>query len=106
MRVRIPCERARKSSGLLAGAGSARSPCSRKGVEILRITDQNAEVISITVSVGIAALDPDCFVEESIVRADKALYEAKAAARNRVVIWSPVTQARFGTSTEAPQERG
>ncbi|MCC7410309.1 MAG: diguanylate cyclase [Gammaproteobacteria bacterium] len=78
----------------------------RKSIEILRITDQDEKMISITVSVGIAALDPDCFVEESIVRADKALYEAKAAGRNRVVVWRPVTESRTGTSIKAPEARG
>jgi diguanylate cyclase len=43
----------------------------------------------VTVSVGVAMLDPEVSVEESIDRADKALYAAKANGRNQVVAWNP-----------------
>jgi diguanylate cyclase len=43
----------------------------------------------VTVSFGLTALDPDLSVEQSIDRADKALYVAKAKGRNRVVNWDP-----------------
>lgn len=43
----------------------------------------------VTVSFGITLLDPDVPVEKSIDRADKALYAAKTAGRNRVTIWDP-----------------
>jgi diguanylate cyclase len=41
--------------------------------------------VCVTVSFGLAALDPHRPVEESIARADQALYSAKAQGRNRVV---------------------
>jgi len=41
----------------------------------------------VTVSFGLTALEPDIPVEQSIDRADKALYVAKARGRNRVVVW-------------------
>jgi diguanylate cyclase len=44
--------------------------------------------VSLTVSFGLALLDPDVPVEQSIDRADKALYSAKASGRNRTVIWT------------------
>jgi len=44
---------------------------------------------SVAVSFGLTLLDPDVSVEQSIERADKALYAAKANGRNRVVIWDP-----------------
>jgi PleD family two-component response regulator len=34
-------------------------------------------------------LDPDVSVEQSIERADKAMYAAKAAGRNCTRIWDP-----------------
>jgi len=37
-----------------------------------------------TVSFGIAAIDPEVGVKDTIVRADVALYQAKAAGRDRV----------------------
>jgi diguanylate cyclase (GGDEF)-like protein len=47
----------------------------------------NSHSLSITASFGLAALAVGEPVERSIDRADAALYAAKAAGRNRVVIW-------------------
>lgn len=41
----------------------------------------------VTVSFGLTLLDPDAPVEQSLDRADKALYSAKRSGRNRTVIW-------------------
>jgi diguanylate cyclase len=48
---------------------------------------EGPEPLTVTVSIGLTTLDPDVPVEQSIDRADKALYVAKATGRNRVVIW-------------------
>jgi diguanylate cyclase len=45
------------------------------------------ELFHITVSFGLTILDPDIPVEQSIDRADKALYVAKAMGRNRTITW-------------------
>jgi diguanylate cyclase (GGDEF)-like protein len=45
--------------------------------------------IRATASFGLALLEPDVSVEESIDRADKALLVAKAAGRNRACSWDP-----------------
>lgn len=45
--------------------------------------------ISVTVSFGISQLDPDVSVEESINRADTAMYAAKRSGRNRSCTWDP-----------------
>ena len=45
--------------------------------------------IATTASFGLALLEPDISVEDSIDRADKALLVAKAAGRNRVCSWDP-----------------
>ena len=45
--------------------------------------------VATTASFGLALLEPDISVEESIDRADKALLVAKAAGRNRVCSWDP-----------------
>jgi diguanylate cyclase (GGDEF)-like protein len=49
---------------------------------------------TITASFGVTLIDPDVSVEQSIERADKALYAAKNAGRNRTVIWSPSLTGR------------
>lgn len=43
--------------------------------------------VHITVSAGIAALDPAAPVRDSIDKADQAMYAAKRAGRNRVRVW-------------------
>ncbi|WP_374653032.1 diguanylate cyclase [Dongia sp.] len=48
---------------------------------------QGRDAFHITTSFGLTLLDADMPVELSIERADKALYAAKAAGRNRSVIW-------------------
>ena len=45
--------------------------------------------IRATASFGLAMLEPDVSVEESIDRADKALLVAKVAGRNRACSWDP-----------------
>lgn len=43
----------------------------------------------VTVSIGVATLEPELSVEEAIDRADKALYAAKRGGRNRAQLWNP-----------------
>jgi diguanylate cyclase (GGDEF)-like protein len=42
----------------------------------------NEVLLQVTASCGIAAIDPEASVEESIERADQAMYTAKVAGRN------------------------
>ncbi|MYN10233.1 CHASE domain-containing protein [Pseudoduganella aquatica] len=50
----------------------------------------DGRALSVTVSIGIAALDPaDASGDAALVRADKALYCAKRAGRNRVEQFAP-----------------
>lgn len=50
---------------------------------------EGRRVINITVSFGVTLLYPDVPVEESLERADKALYAAKSANGNCTRAWSP-----------------
>lgn len=50
----------------------------------------------VTVSFGVAPLDANAPVEQSIDRADKALYAAKSAGRNCVVAWDAAMDASAG----------
>jgi diguanylate cyclase (GGDEF)-like protein len=48
---------------------------------------KDKEPFHVTVSFGLTLLDPDIPVEQSIDRADKALYVAKTTGRNHTVAW-------------------
>lgn len=61
----------------------------RKEIASLHFSGKQDVSFQITASFGVTLLDPDATVEQAIERADKALYAAKAAGRNRVMIWDP-----------------
>jgi diguanylate cyclase (GGDEF)-like protein len=53
------------------------------------VTSADGRPIRATASFGLALLDPEVRIEESIDRADRALLAAKAAGRDRAVPWDP-----------------
>ena len=53
------------------------------------IESPDGHPIAMTASFGLALLEPDISVEESIDRADKAWLVAKTAGRNRICSWDP-----------------
>lgn len=61
----------------------------REGLMTLAAAYNDTEPISILASFGIALLTQDMSVEESIERADKALYASKKNGRNRLTAWDP-----------------
>src|SRR5579864_3488564 len=65
----------------------------RKVIEAIPHQSDREGVFQVTVSVGVAPLDPNTPVEQSIDRADKALYLAKEAGRNRTVTWDAAANA-------------
>lgn len=62
----------------------------------LRHEAMDGTPFAVTVSIGLSLLDPLVPVEQSVNRADTALYAAKEAGRNRVMTWR-------SSSTTAPQ---
>jgi diguanylate cyclase (GGDEF)-like protein len=69
-------------------AGFERVKELNEGIGALEIEIGEKAPIHIGASFGLALLDPDVPVEKSIDRADKALYAAKAAGRNCVMLWN------------------
>lgn len=65
----------------------------RTGLAELAIEITGHTPIHISASFGMSALDPDVSVTESIDRADKAVFAAKAAGRNQTKIWDVAMDA-------------
>ncbi len=63
-------------------------------------------VFHVTVSFGLALMQPDIPVEQSIDRADKALYLAKVGGRNRTVVWELSADAAAAEEPAAPARSG
>lgn len=59
----------------------------RAGLAAIAFDSDSGSSFYITASFGITLLDPDVPVEQSIARADRALLAAKAAGRNRAMVW-------------------
>ena len=58
----------------------------RQCVAALDLANQGADAIAVTLSLGVASLQPGQTAETLIEAADTALYEAKRAGRNRVAL--------------------
>jgi diguanylate cyclase (GGDEF)-like protein len=61
----------------------------RAELESLEHRVAGGDAFPVTVSIGIAELEGSLSVEDVLDRADRALFAAKAAGRNRVVVWEP-----------------
>lgn len=59
----------------------------RSGLASLPIDIGLEKPIHVTASIGFALLDTNLSVEDSIIRADKALYSAKSSGRNKLIQW-------------------
>jgi len=63
----------------------------REALAIVPLARHEPREIYATVSFGVALLDPDAGVEETIERADQAMYDAKNSGRNRTSVWERPT---------------
>ncbi len=66
----------------------------RVGLSRTPVTCDDTLLIHITASIGLTAMAADLSMKETICRADEALYAAKKAGRNQVVIWSDTETRR------------
>lgn len=60
----------------------------RIGIAGMQININENKFVNITASFGIASIEADISIEQSIEYADKALYKAKNEGRNNTKIWS------------------
>ncbi|MEJ2060832.1 MAG: diguanylate cyclase [Gammaproteobacteria bacterium] len=61
----------------------------REGLAVTTMAESSQQPIFMTASFGIVELESDTSVEESIDRADKAMYASKTSGRNQSRIWDP-----------------
>jgi diguanylate cyclase len=61
----------------------------RNGLRGMPVAKAGDKEIFVTASFGLAVLQPEVSVEDSIDRADRAMYEAKMAGRNCSRLWTP-----------------
>jgi diguanylate cyclase (GGDEF)-like protein len=57
--------------------------------------DESGKILSGTVSIGVAPLEPDAPLDESLSRVDEAMYRAKREGRNQVAL-PPLQGQRLG----------
>jgi len=69
----------------------------REGLAIMPI-HYNDMLIGVTASFGVAPLDSNSSVEEALDNADKALYAAKSAGRNRAQLWNTAVRPAGSTT--------
>ena len=62
----------------------------RDGLASLKIDLDTGEDLNVTASFGISKITTDETVEENVARADEAMYAAKQAGRNRVVVYEEI----------------
>lgn len=74
----------------------------RYEVSALPFEANGSGTLHVTVSAGMASLDPEVPVEQSIDRADKALYAAKSKGRNCVVIWDASMEWESAPESHVP----
>ena len=67
--------------------------------------ETSAGPVSVTLSAGWATLEHDVSIEEAIRRADEALYDAKAAGRNRSRRWRHSASGRCDATAESVTAR-
>jgi len=66
----------------------------RAGLSAIPLMSAAGQPVSTTASFGLTLLDPDVTIEQSMDRADQAMYAAKASGRNCARVWDPSMGAR------------
>ena len=66
----------------------------REGLAAQKIPVDGHAPIGVTMSFGVARLEPAHAVEQAIAHADEAMYEAKRMGRNCTRVWADGSPAR------------
>jgi two-component system cell cycle response regulator len=66
----------------------------RRAIEALAVHADDGRAIPITASIGVAPMSPGDGLDRAIDRADRAMYAAKVAGRNRVLVAAPEPDER------------
>jgi diguanylate cyclase (GGDEF)-like protein len=61
----------------------------------------DAPALAVTISIGVASVPPGGDLASAIARADQAMYRAKLAGRNRVVVADEATGIGARSATDA-----
>lgn len=75
----------------------------RAAIEAMQIQEENGRLVPVRVSIGVSCLEVKDTAEVLIGRADHAMYQAKSAGRNRVMV-APSVLRRTGTELVVPPE--
>jgi diguanylate cyclase len=78
----------------------------RRELEAMPHEGNGKGTFHVTVSFGLTSMQPDILVEQSIDRADKALYLAKLGGRNRTMVWEHSGDAAAAQQPAAPVPPG
>jgi diguanylate cyclase (GGDEF)-like protein len=78
----------------------------RAAVAAMKVTDSAGELVSVTVSIGVASYEDGDNVDSLVDRADRAMYVAKSSGRNRVVAAWEVDKASAEKYRDLPPADG
>ena len=76
----------------------------RRGLQRQRIPIKGSLYVTMTVSFGVTAMLASVSVKTTIGRADQALYAAKEAGRNQVLVWKPKKRKPAGRKKAAAKK--
>ncbi len=92
--------------GATAADAAARLDKLRLSVMDLRLLSRGRELPAVTVSAGVASVEPgETDPDRVLARADAALYRAKQEGRNRVVMADELESPAAGLGSEKDQDR-
>jgi len=78
----------------------------RAALEVLPITDPSGQILNVTASFGVAELEAGETLDQVVDRADRAMYAAKSAGRNRVLSTAQLVPALHSITPQSIPQNG